>query len=113
MVVFASYLGADPLFAHQLHMDVQGVVVPTDFVAIEVVDVIEDSLVVYARIAEQLSNVGPVLLLDVTAVIFLVRPASCEDRFIRVVLRALVAGPDRIDVRTFFGSAHRSPFGAT
>jgi len=45
-------------------VNLKQVIEPTDFVAIEVVDVFEDVFVIDARVAQKLSDMRPVFLLD-------------------------------------------------
>ena len=77
-VVSAADPSADALLPQELHGRQKQVLQETEFLTVEIVDRREGGGGVVADVTEELADVGPVLLLDMGVVVFLVRPPAGE-----------------------------------
>ena len=70
--------GADALFFLKLHGRQEEVVEEAPFVAVEIIEQRGDGGVVETPIAEPLADMSPVFLLDMSVIVFFVRPGAGE-----------------------------------
>ena len=77
-IVGALEPGADALLAPQLHRGLEQIHHQAQFVAVEIIEQADGGWAVVAVPANQLADVGPVLLLDVGVIVLLVGAAASE-----------------------------------
>jgi len=81
-MVFDGF-GADPFFGEEFHGGKEEVMKESPFMGIEVIEERDDVGIVEALVAEPLADMGPVFLLNMGIIVFMIGAASGElDRFI-------------------------------
>ena len=108
MRIFVSFLvfAAVSFFFDEFECRAEVVLVSTPFIGVEVIDELDQLRVVQAVISQKVSEEGPVFLLNMGVVVFLVRPGTGKFDFRVAIgevaqemmvqkLRAIVADPAR------------------